>query len=252
MMLLEGRKALVTGGGSGIGRAACLIFAREGASVCVADRNVEAAEAVAREIANAGGRALAVEADVSVASDVVRMLDRADGAYGPVDCYFNNAGIGTTETHSRGKPLADIELEDWNRMIGVNLTGVFLCLKYQLPRLKRGGSIVNNASIGGLIGLPNAAAYVASKHGVVALTKSAAVEYGQAGIRVNAVCPGHVATPLLGSNTRDGDALSMRNPMQRYGSADEIAELVAWLSSSRASFVNGSTFTADGGRLAGG
>ena len=249
--LLQGRRALVTGGGSGIGKATCETFAREGAAVCVVDRHLDAAQAVAREIRDAGGHAIALQVDVSVEADVRRMLDLAAAELGGIDCCFNNAGIGTTETNSRRKLLADIALDDWNRMLAVNLTGVFLCLKYQLPRLSRGASIVNMASIGGLTALHGAAAYVASKHGVVALTKNAAIEYGNLGIRINAVCPGHIATPLISAG-HDGDALSQRNPMLRYGQPQEIASLVAWLSSAQASFVNGAAFTTDGGRLAGG
>lgn len=249
MTLLAGRKALVTGGGSGIGRAACLAFAREGAAVCVVDRNGEAAEQVAGQIRGAGGVALVERADVSSQDDVLRMLAAAEAGLGGLDCCFNNAGIGTTETNSRGKLLADITLDDWNRMLAVNLTGVFLCLKHQLPRMRRGGSIVNMASIGGLAALHGSAAYVASKHAVIGLTKSAAVEYGHLGIRINAVCPGHIQTPLLGT-VQAGDELSQRNPMKRYGRPEEIADLVAWLSSAQASFVNGAAFTADGGRLA--
>jgi NAD(P)-dependent dehydrogenase (short-subunit alcohol dehydrogenase family) len=251
MKLLQGKTALVTGGGSGIGKASCLAFSREGADVCVVDRNGDAAEAVAALVRAGGRQAIALCADVSSESEVTRMLDAGERALGPISCYFNNAGIGTVETNSRQKLLAEITLEDWTRMLDVNLTGVFLCLKYQLPRLPAGGSIVNNASIAGLTALHGAAAYVASKHGVIALTRSAAIEYGHQGIRVNAVCPGHIETPLLGSVQR-GDNLSQRNPMKRYGTAEEIADLVAWLSSDQASFVNGAAFTADGGRLAGG
>jgi NAD(P)-dependent dehydrogenase (short-subunit alcohol dehydrogenase family) len=251
MTLLLGRRALITGGASGIGRAACLAFAREGAAVCIVDRNGEAGEAVAREIRACGGKAMAHRADVSSESDVRCMVDAAERGLGAIDCCFNNAGIGTFETNNHKTLLSDIALEDWNRMLSVNLTSVFLCLKYQLPRMAIGSSIVNTASIAGLTALHGAAAYVASKHGVIALTKSAAIEYGHQGIRVNAVCPGHVVTPLIGE-VQPGDDVALRNPMKRYGTPNEIADLVVWLSSSQASFVNGAVFTADGGRLAGG
>jgi NAD(P)-dependent dehydrogenase (short-subunit alcohol dehydrogenase family) len=251
MTLLQGKRALITGGASGIGKAACVAFAREGAHVCVVDRDGDGAEAVAAIIRAGGGRAIAHRADVSSESDVRQMVEAAEGALGPIDCYFNNAGIGTLETNSRQKRLADISLEDWNRMLAVNLTGVFLCLKYQLPRMAKGGSIVNTASIAGLTALHGSAAYVASKHGVIALTRSAAIEYGHQQIRVNAVCPGHIATPLLGA-VQAGDDVAQRNPMKRYGTPEEIADLVVWLSSDQAGFVNGAAFTADGGRLAGG
>ncbi len=252
MRLLEAQNALVSGGASGIGRAACISLAREGAAVCVVDRDLDGARNTASFIVEAGGRATAIQADVSVEHDVLRMMDEGEQAYGRISCYFNNAGIGTMETNSRKKLLAQIELADWQRMLDVNLTGVFLCLKAQLARLgTAGGAIVNTASIGGLTALHGAAAYVASKHGVVGLTRSAAIEYAHAGIRVNAVCPGHVATPLIG-DVPASDSRVARIPLGRCGTPEEIANLVAWLCSSQASFITGATFTADGGRLAGG
>ncbi len=252
--ILFGKTALITGGGSGIGRAACLIFSREGAAVCVVDRNGEMAEKTVAEIVSNGGRAIAIEADVSDEAQVQSMVEQAVRSFDRLDCCFNNAGIGTTENNSAQKLVSEIDLSDWQRMIAVNLTGVFLCLKYQLPQMcDRGGSIVNTSSIAGLTALFGGAAYVASKHGVAGLTKSAAIEYGHLGIRVNAVCPGHVLTPLIRKTSEQKKELLLkRNPMNRYGTAEEIAELAVWLSSSRASFINGATFTADGGRLAGG
>lgn len=251
MALLKDKTALVTGGASGIGKATCLAFAREGARVCVVDRDGEGAADVARLIQAGGGCAVAHRADVSIEAEIKAAIDATEAALGPIDCYFNNAGIGTVETHSRGKRLADIAVDDWERMLKVNLTGVFLCMKHQLPRLRLGGSIVNNASIAGLTALPGSAGYVASKHAVIGLTRSAAIEYAQEGIRVNAVCPGHILTPLLGGRSA-GDEVAQKNPMKRYGHPEEIADLVVWLSSSQASFVNGTAMTADGGRLAGG
>ena len=251
--LLTGKTALVTGGASGIGKASCLAFAREGARVCVVDRNAAAAGETVSEIVQAGGQAIAIAADVALEHDVRRMVQQATEAYGALDCCFNNAGIGTIETDSRGSLLADLDLSNWQRMLDVNLTGVFLCLKHELAQMLKqgqGGAIVNNASIGGLTALPGAAAYTASKHGVIALTKSAAIEYGGGGIRVNAVCPGHIMTPLLG--TEIPSSLSRKNPMHRLGRPEEIAELVVWLCSDRASFTNGAALLADGGRLAGG
>lgn len=251
MKLLENKTALVTGGASGIGKASCLAFAREGARVCVVDRDLEAAAQVARLIQSGGGNAVAHRADVSIEAEIRGAIDAAEADLGTIECYFNNAGIGTVETHSRGKRLADIDVGDWTRMLEVNLTGIFLCMKHQLPRMRQGGSIVNNASIAGLTALPGSAAYVASKHGVIGLTRSAAIEYAQEGIRVNAVCPGHILTPLLGVRSAS-DEVAQKNPMRRYGHPEEIADLVVWLSSSQASFVNGTAMTADGGRLAGG
>lgn len=252
--LFTGMVALVTGGASGIGKAACMAYAREAASVCVVDRDLDMANETVAELTASGARAVAIAADVSSEQQVNAMVEQAIKAFGRIDCCFNNAGIGTVGTNSRGKSLADIDLADWQRMLAVNLTGVFLCMKYQLPALQeRGGAIVNTASIAGLTALAGAAAYVASKHGVVALTKSAAIEYGQKGVRVNAVCPGHIDTPLLGiPDPQQEQLLLKRNPMNRYGTPEEVAELVIWLSSGRASFINGAAFTADGGRLAGG
>lgn len=251
--LLSGKKALVTGGASGIGRAACLVFAREGAMVCVADRDRAMASETVALITQAGGTALAIDVDVANEDSVRSMVDQACSAMGRVDCCFNNAGIGTTETNSKGKLLADLTLSDWQRMIDVNLTGVFLCLKHELQHMKaHGGSIVNTASIGGLIALQGAAAYSASKHGVIGLTRNAATEYAHYGIRVNALCPGHVRTPLLDATEQQLSELARRNPMKRLGTPDEIAEMAAWLCSDRSSFTNGSVLLADGGRLAAG
>lgn len=249
--LLEEKTSLVTGGGSGIGRATSLAFAREGASVCVVDRNMDAAQETVEEIRRGSGRAHAVRADVSVEQEVKAMLAEAVDEFGRVDCYFNNAGIGTVESNSRGKSLAQLDLADWQRMMDVNLTGVFLCMKYEILAMgEQGGSIVNNASIGGLQALRNAAAYTATKHGVIGLTKSAAIEYGDVGIRVNAICPGHILTPLIMKSSNLNPDLHRLNPMNRLGTMEEIAELVVWLSSQRASFSNGAVFVADGGRLA--
>lgn len=249
--MFEGKTALITGGASGIGKATCLAFAREGAGVCVVDRHIEPAREVAAQIIAAGGQAIAIEADMSSEAQIRAMVEQAAAHFGSIDCCFNNAGIGTTETNSKKKLLADIEVADWQRMLDVNLTGVFLCLKFQLAHMaERGGSIVNMSSIGGLAALHGAAAYVASKHGVIGLTQSAAIEYAHRNIRVNAVCPGHLHTPIRGKVSASDDGTLQRNPMKRYGTPEEIAELVIWLSSDRASFVNGASFTADGGRLA--
>ncbi len=252
--LLSGKAALVTGGASGIGRAACLAFAREGATVCVVDRNAALAADTVAAIVAAGGRASAITADVADEDSVRAMVAQAVAAYGRIDCCFNNAGIGTTETHSRGKRLDELELAEWQRMQDVNLTGVFLCMKHELRHMRdHGGAIVNTASIAGLTALPKASAYCASKHGVVGLTKSAAIDYAADGIRVNAICPGHILTPLLGP---DADSrrpeLSRRIPLGRLGTAEEIAEMVVWLCSDRAAFTTGAALLADGGRLAGG
>ncbi len=252
--LLSGKTALVTGGASGIGKAACLAFAREGAAVCVVDRNAALAAETVAHIVRTGGRATAITADVANEDSVRAMVAQAIEAYGRLDCCFNNAGIGTTETHSRGKRLDELELADWQRMQDVNLTGVFLCMKYELRHLvAQGGAIVNTASIAGLTALPKATAYVAAKHGVVGLTKSAAIDYAADGVRINAICPGHVTTPLLGPDSGKGrPELGQRIPLGRLGTAEEIAEMVVWLCSDRAAFTTGAALLADGGRLAGG
>lgn len=251
--LLHGKNALVTGGASGIGRAACLVFAREGAVLCVADRDRAGADETVELVMRAGGKATAIDVDVGNEDSVRTMVEQASAAMGRIDCCFNNAGIGTIETNSKGKLLADLTLAEWQRMMDVNLTGVFLCLKHELLHMKaHGGSIVNTASIGGLIALHGAAAYSASKHGVIGLSRNAAAEYAHYGIRVNALCPGHVTTPMLGATEQRLSDLAKRNPMKRLGTADEIAEMAAWLCSDRASFTNGAVMLADGGRLAAG
>jgi NAD(P)-dependent dehydrogenase (short-subunit alcohol dehydrogenase family) len=195
---LDGKVALVTGGGSGIGRATALAFAREDAKVVVADLAVEGGEATVRMIEEARGEALFLKADVSKAAEVQALVQRAVETYGRLDCAHNNAGVegssGVAPT-----PTADITEEHWDYTINVNLKGVWLCMKYEIPQMlsQGGGAIVNTASILGLVGIPTVAAYVASKHGVVGLTKTAALEYAQAGLRINAVCPGFIRTPMV-------------------------------------------------------
>jgi len=251
----DGKVVFVTGGGSGIGRAACLLLGREGARVAVVDRDAEAAHATAAELKALGGESLAIESDVAAEPAVADAVERTLAVFGGLDGAFNNAGIGTAAVGTTGKSLAQVEFEAWQRTIAVNLTGVFLCMKHQLAAMQRDrrrGAIVNMSSIGGLIGLRGSSAYVASKHGVIGLTKTAAVEYGAAGIRVNAVCPGHVDTPMVSSAaTLRGAPTAPNNQFGRLGRPDEIAELVVWLLSDRASFTTGAAYLADGGRLAG-
>jgi len=248
--LLEDRVALVTGGSSGIGRATALVFAREGAMVVVADLVVEGGEATVQAIKKAGGDAAFVKCDVSKASDVEALIKKTVDTYGRLDCAFNNAGVGPFGT------TAECTEEDWDITINVNLKGVWLCMKYEILQMlsQGGGVIVNTASVGGLIGTPGIAAYTASKHGVVGLTKTAALEYVQAGIRVNAVCPGTVLTPLvergLGTDPAMKDALLSKHPIGRFGKAEEIAEAVVWLCSDAASYVTGVAFPVDGGVFA--
>jgi NAD(P)-dependent dehydrogenase (short-subunit alcohol dehydrogenase family) len=252
--LMTGKSIIVTGGGSGIGKAASLAFAREGGQVLVADIDLAGAEETARLIGEAGGRAVAVRTDVSREDEVRAMVDTAVSEFGGLDCCFNNAGIGTAATASTSTTLVELSQESWDRTIATNLTSVWHCLRAELPHLvERGGAIVNTASIAGRTALPGSAAYVASKHGVVALTKSAAIEYAEHGVRVNAVAPGHIETAILEQAlVRRGGLLDPRNPMHRYGLAEEIAETVVFLCSDRSSFTTGELVTIDGGRLAGG
>ena len=251
---LAGKVALVTGGGSGIGRETALGFARRGARVVVADRNAAAGEQTARLIADTGGDSTFVASDVSKASDVEAMIKRCVEVYGRLDCAHNNAGISGSGGAVRG-PTADYSEESWDAVIGINLKGVWLCMKYELQQMlsQGGGAIVNTASIAGLVGIPGNIGYVASKHGVVGLTRAAALEYAARNIRVNAVCPGYIDTPLIEALTSDAPtraAIEARHPQGRLGQPGEIADAVLWLCSDAASFVNGHTLTVDGGYVA--
>ena len=250
---LDGKTSLVTGGGSGIGRATSLAYAREGAKVVVVDLNVEGGEETVQMIKESGGEAVLVHADVASPADTQAMVDRAIEAYGRLDCAFNNAGIGGGQARNL---TADYEEEEWDRVIGINLKGVWLSMKAEIPRMvaQGGGAIVNTASIMGLIATPGSVAYMAAKHGVVGLTKAAALEYAQAGVRVNAVCPGYINTPLIRPlfDTHEGfeDRVVSRHPVGRLGEPTEIAEAVLWLSSPAASFVTGHSMPVDGGYVA--
>jgi NAD(P)-dependent dehydrogenase (short-subunit alcohol dehydrogenase family) len=248
---LDGKVALVTGAGSGIGRASALTCAREGAKVMVADIVVEGGEETVQLVKNTGGDASFIKVDVSKAADVEAMVNRVVETYGRIDCAHNNAGIegqlASTDEYSE---------EMFNRVIAINLTGVWLCMKYEIPHmLKQGsGAIVNTASGAGLVGVAGMSAYVASKHGVVGLTKTAALEYAKSGIRVNAVCPGLIQTPMVERLTNAqpqlGEALVAAEPIGRTGRPEEIAESVLWLCSDAASFVTGHAMSVDGGYVA--
>jgi NAD(P)-dependent dehydrogenase (short-subunit alcohol dehydrogenase family) len=245
--MFEGKVALVTGGASGIGRATAIAFGREGAKVCVADVNEQGGEETVNLITEAGGEAFFIRCDVSKASEVETMIERSAAQYGRLDCAFNNAGIDIPGT------TADCTEADWDLNINIDLKGVWLCMKYEIPQMLKqgGGAIVNTSSAAGLIGTPGIAAYTAAKHGVIGLTRTAALEYAKAGIRVNAVCPGTVDVPGLREITKTHPELSQSiidmHPIGRIGTVEEIAEPVLWLCSDAASFITGLAMAVDGG-----
>jgi NAD(P)-dependent dehydrogenase (short-subunit alcohol dehydrogenase family) len=252
--LLDGKVALITGGGGGIGRATALAFAREGARLAVADVAIEAARETVAQVNAAGGQAISLSGDVSRDSDVRAMIAGVVAAYGGrLDCAFNNAGIAGWQVEAAGKKTAEWTEEAFDRMIAVNLKGVWLCMRHELPQMQAqgGGAIVNTGSIAGLVGLPTSSAYVAAKHGVLGLTKTAAIEYADANIRVNAVCPGYINTRMTEETMRRrGEAILAQVPFHRMGNPEEIAEMVVWLCSERASYVSGAAYNVDGGWMA--
>ena len=243
----EGKTALVTGAGSGIGRATAVTLARRGASVACSDIDVPSGEQTAGLIEDTGGRASFFRADVAVAADMRALVSDVVARYGRLDIAHNNAGIG-----GLGKPTDEHTLEEFERTMAINTKGVFLGMKYQIPQMlaQGGGVIVNTASMVGLVGMGGLSAYVASKHAVVGLTRSAALEYAAKGIRINCVCPGIIRTPI---NQKFWDQYPeaeeewmWMEPIGRYGDPEEVAEVVAWLSSDDASFVHGHAMTVDG------
>jgi NAD(P)-dependent dehydrogenase (short-subunit alcohol dehydrogenase family) len=251
--MLQDKTSLITGGGRGIGRATALLFAREGARIAVTDLSAEGAAETVAMINREGGQALSITADVTKADSVTAMVASAVPAFGRLDCAFNNAGIAAYQVGAAGQKTAEWSEQAFDRMIEVNLKGVWLCMRAELEQmLKQGsGAIVNTASIAGLVGLQFCSAYVASKHGVIGLTKSAALEYAGNGIRVNAVCPGYIETDMTkDAIARRGDQILAAVPMKRLGKASEIAEMVCWLCSERSSYVTGSAYTVDAGYFA--
>jgi NAD(P)-dependent dehydrogenase (short-subunit alcohol dehydrogenase family) len=249
---MSGKVALITGAGTGIGRAATVAFARAGARVVGTGLHASHGEETMRLVEEAGGQGVFVEGDVSKADQVERMVGAAVETYGRLDFAFNNAGIA-----GEGGLAADISEEGWRQVIDVNLTGVWLCMKYEIPRMleQGGGAIVNCSSVLGLTALPGSAAYVASKHAVVGLTKSAALGYAAQGIRINSVNPGFVHTPMIddavGTSDESLAPLVRIEPIGRLGRPEEIADAVVWLCSEQASFVTGSAIVIDGGLIAG-
>ena len=252
--LLEGKSALITGGARGIGRATAVLFAKEGARLLVSDLSAEGASETVALINKAGGQAISHSGDVTDPAVVQAMVDMAVKTFGRLDCAFNNAGISGYQVNAAGKKTADWPEESFDRMISVNLKSVWLCMRAELKQMvtQGGGAIVSTASIAGLAGLPTSSAYVAAKHGVVGLTKTAAIEYAQQNVRINSVCPGYIETDMTKDTmSRRGDQIMAMVPYKRMGTAQEIAEMVCWLCSDRASFVSGANYNVDGGFMAG-
>ncbi|MDX5420422.1 MAG: glucose 1-dehydrogenase [Hymenobacteraceae bacterium] len=248
--LFTGKVALVTGGSSGIGKSTAILYAREGAKVVVSDIHEEQGMQVVHEIEKIGSEAIFVKGDVSDPADCEQMVLQAVEKFGRLDIAFNNAGIG-----GEANPIGEMSIEGWNKVIAVNLSSVFYCMHFQIRQMLRngGGAIVNNSSILGQVGFANSAAYVAAKHGVVGLTKNGGLEYASQGIRVNAIGPAFIKTPLLTEAGMTEDVLQFlagKHPIGRLGEPEEVAELVAWLSSDKASFVSGAYYAVDGAYLA--
>ncbi|GAB3141528.1 SDR family oxidoreductase [Marisediminicola antarctica] len=245
MNLFDGKSALVTGGGSGIGKAVAFALARHGANVVVNDLKQDVAQSVVDEITDAGGKAVAVAGDVGKAGDVKAAVDTAVAEFGGLNLAFNNAGIGGPQG-----PIHDIDIDEYLTLMDVNLHSVFYGMKYEIPPMLEagGGAIVNMSSILGLVGEPVAIPYTAAKHGVTGMTKAAAISYAGQGIRINSIHPGYIDTPLLeGAPQEMRDGLVALHPIGRLGTAEEVAEVVLFLLSDAASFVTGSQYLVDGG-----
>lgn len=245
------RVALVTGAASGIGEATAHAFAQAGAALMLADVNADAGEAMAARLRDSGARAVFHRCDVAREADVAGLIGRTRVEFGRLDCAFNGAGVA-----SGRNTVVSCSRDLWDRVIGINLTGVWLCMKHQIPLMLEGGggAIVNAASIAGLVALPHAASYVAAKHGVIGLTRSAAIDHATRNLRVNAICPGVIDTPMVqnsGAATAAGrEALAAGHPVKRLGTPQEIAAAVLFLCSDAASFITGHALAADGGWVA--
>jgi NAD(P)-dependent dehydrogenase (short-subunit alcohol dehydrogenase family) len=248
-MQMKNKVALITGGAAGIGRSCALQFAREGANIVIADIDQDGLEETLDLIKKENVDALYTITDVSKPEDCQAMVEKAVQKFGRLDYAVNNAGIG-----GEANQTADLSIEGWDKVVNINLNGVFYCMKYQIPAMleSEGGAIVNMASILGRVGFETASAYVASKHGVVGLTKTAALEYSARGIRVNAVGPGFIKTQMIKDLENDPDTYDMlvsRHPIGRLGESDEVAALTVWLCSDHASFITGAYYPVDGGYL---
>lgn len=250
MASLSGKVAIVTGGSSGIGRATAIAFAREGAKVVVASRREKEGQETVKQVQSAGSEGFFIKTDVSKETDVSAMVEKTIATYGHLDYAFNNAGIEQIPT-----PLVEQTEETFDQIMEINVKGVWLCMKHQIPQMlvSGGGAIVNMSSISGMIGASGLPIYVASKHAVLGLTKSVALEYAKEGIRINAVCPGMIETDLLDrvfANQEVKERLIAMHPIGRVGKPEEIAEAVVWLCSDKASFVTGQSLPLDGGYVA--
>lgn len=246
---MKNKVVLITGAGSGMGEATALLFAEQGAKVVVSDMNEDAAKRVVENIRINGYEAISIKCDVSDETQVRAMVEKTVATFGRLDAAYNNAGIQIAPNDT-----ADIESADFDQLISINLKGVWLCMKYELLQMQKqgNGSIVNNSSIAGLLGSPGRAAYSAAKHGIIGLSKTAGAEYGTRGIRVNAVCPGTISTPMVDRMIQKGELDEQTainaTPMHRFAKASEVASVVLWLSTDAASYVNGQYITIDGGQ----